>query len=92
MKLNYAEPELGLVVNYGYLWAAESMRGLENGLKDRPCVIVDIKTCPLGHMRCISVMPITHASQFNDLHSCPIPGKTQAAFGLGRRGDVRGLR
>lgn len=33
-------PEPGLVVSYAYLWRHEHNRGLEEGLKVRPCAVV----------------------------------------------------
>lgn len=34
------DPHPGLVIRYSYLWADEHRTGQEEGLKDRPCVIV----------------------------------------------------
>jgi hypothetical protein len=33
-------PQRGLVISYAYLWHHEHRAGLEEGRKDRPCVIV----------------------------------------------------
>jgi hypothetical protein len=33
-------PEPGLVLSYSYLWHTEHEEGREEGVKDRPCVIV----------------------------------------------------
>jgi len=33
-------PEVGLVIRHGYLWWNEARAGREEGVKDRPCVIV----------------------------------------------------
>jgi len=34
------EPEPGLVISYSYLWHYERAAGVEEGRKDRPCVIL----------------------------------------------------
>jgi hypothetical protein len=34
------DPKPGLVIHYSYLWAHEHARGHEEGVKDRPAVIV----------------------------------------------------
>jgi len=34
------KPEIGLVIRHAYLWWNEARKGREEGLKDRPCVIV----------------------------------------------------
>ena len=34
------EPQPGLVIPYAYLWHQEHRAGREEGVKDRPCVIV----------------------------------------------------
>jgi hypothetical protein len=33
-------PEPGLVLSYAYLWRHEDNRGLEEGLKARPCAVL----------------------------------------------------
>jgi PHD/YefM family antitoxin component YafN of YafNO toxin-antitoxin module len=33
-------PVPGLVIRYSYLWQAEHVRGREEGVKDRPCVVI----------------------------------------------------
>lgn len=57
MSLPTAKP--GLVICYAYLWAKERDRGAEEGLKDRPCVIVAVR--PLFEERTVAtVVPVTH--------------------------------
>jgi hypothetical protein len=34
------EPECGLVISYSYLWRHEALQGVEEGRKNRPCVVV----------------------------------------------------
>jgi len=55
----YPNPVPGLVIRYSYLWAHEYQRGLEEGLKDRPCAIVLVAT-DTGDGQEVTVLPITH--------------------------------
>lgn len=34
------EPKPGRVIGYAYLWRDQAAKGREEGIKDRPCVIV----------------------------------------------------
>lgn len=52
-------PEASLVIHYSYLWRDEAGTGLEEGRKDRPCVIVALSTKGLA-----LVVPITHRARF----------------------------
>ena len=53
-------PEIGLVIRFDYLWKTESEAGQDDGVKDRPCVIVlsvdqfddgghQVMVCPISH-------------------------------------------
>ena len=53
-------PEPGLVISYAYLWHSEYLSGQEEGLKDRPCVIISATPQPGGWQR-VLVLPITHS-------------------------------
>ena len=54
-------PEPGLVISYAYLWHTEFMDGKEEGLKDRPCLIVSATPQAEGWQR-VLVLPITHST------------------------------
>ncbi len=54
------EPKPGLVIRYDFLWKEESLAGVEQGRKDRPCAIIlttkpkddgsmDVVLCPITH-------------------------------------------
>ncbi|HLQ91745.1 MAG TPA: type II toxin-antitoxin system PemK/MazF family toxin [Xanthobacteraceae bacterium] len=53
-------PEAGLVIGYSYLWHSEFQRGQEEGLKDRPCVVV-VASRRAGDQTIVTVVPVTHA-------------------------------
>ena len=53
-------PEPGLVISYAYLWHSEFAQGQEEGLKDRPCVIISAVVQAERSER-IQVLPITHS-------------------------------
>ena len=55
------EPRPGLVIGYAFLWREEAERGIEEGRKDRPCVIV-LAVREIGLQTHVTVAPITHAA------------------------------
>ena len=59
------EPEPGMVIPYAYLWRDEQRRGLEEGRKIRPAVIVLRVDKGVGQTTVV-VAPITHASAIKD--------------------------
>jgi hypothetical protein len=52
-------PEPGLVLSYAYLWRHEHNRGLEEGVKARPCVVV-LAIRQQNDRIAVTVVPITH--------------------------------
>lgn len=52
------EPVPGLVIRYSYLWHDERLRKLEEGAKDRPCMIV-VAVRREGAATTVTVVPIT---------------------------------
>lgn len=57
----FPEPQLGLVISYAYLWHHEHRAGREEGVKDRPCVIILAITHATGGATVVRVAPITHS-------------------------------
>ena len=66
-------PEPGLVVSYAYLWRHEAAQGLQEGRKDRPCVIVAAVEQNTDGTQRVTVLPITHQD----------PGRRRQAKALG---------
>jgi hypothetical protein len=74
-------PEPGLVICYAYLWHSDHIKGLEEGLKDRPCAIV-LATDTKDGDKIITVVPITHAEPQEEASSLEIPPITKKRLGL----------
>jgi len=74
-------PEPGLVVAYSYLWEAEYRRGREEGVKDRPCVIV-ISVLDVSGKQIVTVAPVTHSQPSAQDDAVEIPAKTKERLGL----------
>lgn len=74
-------PEPGLVLSYAYLWRHEHNRGLEEGLKARPCAVVlaaqrqDGKTI-------VTVAPITHRPPSDSMRAILLPAVVKRHLGL----------
>lgn len=81
--MNIPAPKVGLVICYAYLWRDEVRAGLEEGRKDRPCVIV-VATEEVDGQILVTVAPITHtrpsAEALSDAIELPAP--TKARLGL----------
>jgi hypothetical protein len=60
-------PEAGLVIAYAYLWRREHQAGQDEGLKDRPSVIV---------------LPITHSAPTRPGAAVEIPAPVKRHLGL----------
>jgi hypothetical protein len=54
-------PEAGLVVGYSYLWRREILAGQDEGLKDRPSLIVLATERAHDGATIVTVLPITHS-------------------------------
>jgi hypothetical protein len=72
-------PRVGDIIAYAFLWSDQADAGLEEGLKDRPCVIV--VAVGEGDRPDVLVAPIT-TSQSNDPNHIPL---SAGVLGLGRQ-------
>lgn len=69
------------MIRYAYLWSDESRRGLEEGVKDRPCAVILVTQEQRGD-QIVTVLPITH-SEPNDANlALEIPSVTKKRLGL----------
>ena len=75
------EPRPGLVIGYAFLWREEAERGIEEGRKDRPCVIV-LAVREIGLQTHVTVAPITHAAPARPEFAIEIPLVTKQRLGL----------
>jgi hypothetical protein len=74
-------PVPGLVIRYAYLWRAEHLRGLEEGVKDRPCAVVLVVEDEDGRPT-VTVVPVTHSPPDNASDAIEIPTATKRRLGL----------
>ncbi|NPV21754.1 hypothetical protein [Bradyrhizobium aeschynomenes] len=76
------EPQVGMVLCYSFLWKHEQERGETSGRKDRPSLVVLIKT-GIGPGRLVYVVPITHtAPSMSDVSKLGIPLTIKQRLGL----------
>jgi hypothetical protein len=74
-------PHVGSLIRYAYLWADDAARGLEEGIKDRPCAVVITATDEEGG-RLLYVMPVTHSQPRADDLAIEVPLATKQRLGL----------
>ncbi|MGQ0835917.1 MAG: type II toxin-antitoxin system PemK/MazF family toxin [Gammaproteobacteria bacterium] len=74
-------PEIGLVIRHVYLWWSEARKGREEGLKDRPCVIVHTR---INEHREIEtyIAPVTHTPPEKPERAMEIPLATKKRLRL----------
>lgn len=65
-------PEPGLVLSYAYLWRHERNRGLEAGLKARPCTVVLAVRTQDGRI-VVTVAPMTHRPPTDPARAIRLP-------------------
>lgn len=75
------KPEIGLVIRHAYLWWNEARAGREEGLKDRPCVIVHARQNGYNETE-VYISPITHTPPENPERAMEIPKATKARLNL----------
>jgi len=75
------DPAPGLVIAYAYLWRNEALSGLEEGRKDRPCVIV-LAVQQAEARTMVTVAPITHLPPERPEMAVEIPAETKRRLGL----------
>lgn len=73
-------PEAADVISYSYLWAREAAEGQEEGLKDRPVVVVLARIAE-GEFTRLIVAPITH-SKAESGEGVPVPQAVKRHLGL----------
>ncbi len=71
------KPEIGLIINYSYLWHREAQTGQEEGRKDRPSAIV---AATQGNR--VIVVPITHTRPQSKSEGIEIPSPFKKQLGL----------
>ena len=77
----FPTPQLGLVLSYAYLWHHEHRAGLEEGRKDRPCVIV-LAVTREDDQTMVTVVPITHQPPADPSQAIELPPPVKRHLGL----------
>lgn len=79
--MDIPQPQPAQVIRYAYLWADEHAAGREEGVKDRPAVIVLTVQNDQGATRLLAV-PVTHTPPNNDDDTIEIPAAIKRHLGL----------
>jgi hypothetical protein len=75
------QPQIGLVIRHAYLWWNESRAGREEGVKDRPCVIVHLRVTEHKELETY-ICPVTHSPPETPEIAMEIPQATKKRLGL----------
>jgi hypothetical protein len=80
-------PELGLVVQYGFVWSGAHRDPPPDAGKDRPCLIVDmleVEDVPGRRTLRVTYLPISHSEPRADARARLIPHAVANHLGLTR--------
>jgi len=77
-----AEPKVGWVFRYSYLWHRQHLQGREEGDKDRPALVIAIVTTSAAGGPVVRVLPVTHTPPSNPEAAVEIPAATKRRLGL----------
>lgn len=77
-----AEPRVGWVFRYSYLWHRQHLQGREEGDKDRPALVIAIVTTSAAGGPVVRVLPVTHTPPSNPEAAVEIPAATKRRLGL----------
>jgi hypothetical protein len=80
--LTAAKPERGSVIRYAYLWADENARGLEEGRKDRPSLVLALSIRSADGIIEVLVLPITHTPPILASDAVLLPQDIKRRIGL----------
>lgn len=78
----FPEPRRGLVISYAYLWHWEHRAGRDEGVKDRPCVIVVAVQRPVAGSTLVRVVPVTHRPPDDTTIALELPPAVKRHLGL----------
>ncbi len=76
-------PQSGDVLSYAYLWAREAATGQEEGLKDRPAVVV-LATVQASGGTQLLIAPVTHSPPDAPADAVEMPANVERDLGLDR--------
>lgn len=75
-------PRPGLVISYSFLWHEERRRGREEGVKNRPCVIVLSAYRETDGKAMVRVVPVTHRPPDDPAMAVELPAPVKQHLGL----------
>jgi hypothetical protein len=75
-------PQPGLVISYSFLWNAEHRKGRDEGIKDRPCVIVLSTFNAADGKTMVRVAPLTHTPPADAGMAIEVPALVKRHLGL----------
>jgi hypothetical protein len=78
----FPEPQPGLVISYAYLWHHEHWAGREEGVKDRPCVVILAVQSAADGTTMVRVAPVTHSPPDNPATAVELPQAVKRHLGL----------
>ncbi len=78
-------PEAGLVIGYSYLWRREHQAGQDEGVKDRPCVIILAVERNEDGATVVTVLAVTHSTPTGAGSAVEIPHGIKRHLGLDDR-------
>lgn len=76
------DPQPGLVISYAYLWHHEQLAGRDEGVKDRPSVIVLSAKRAGDGGTLVTVLPVTHRPPRDPEWAVEIPPAVKRHLGL----------
>lgn len=74
------DPVPGLIVGFSFLWSHEAARGLTEGQKDRPCVVIATFDAHPGKRAILA--PITHTAPLDPAEAIALPAAIKSRLGL----------
>ena len=77
-----AEVKVGFVFRYSYLWHRERLEGREEGVKDRPCLVLAFVIDDADGTKRVRVLPITHSPPDSASMAIELPAPVKSRLGL----------
>jgi hypothetical protein len=75
-------PQPGSLIRYAYLWADEHAAGREEGVKDRPALVLALAVRTVGNETQVLVLAVTHSPPRDPSDAVSFPTAEQQRLGL----------
>lgn len=76
-----AEPKVGWIFRYSYLWHRQHLEGREEGDKDRPVLVLALVAALEDGTPIVRVLPVTHTPPSDSSDAIEIPPATKRRLG-----------